>query len=519
MSQENPNPHVSATALRESEARMRAMLSALPDMIFRVDRDGTFLDFHAPSPKALAVPPERFLGKNLYEVMPEEVARESLRLIAETLRGGKVSPLQEYSLTIAGEKLDFEARFARCARNEVLAIVRDITDRKRSEESARRNEERIRESYKFEALGRLAGGLAHHLNNMMTVVTGYSDLLLSRVENGDPRRGDIEKIRDAGERAAGLTRELLAFGRRQVLRPRILDVHRFLSQISGTIRDLAGPSIRFAFTSGEDSGKVNADPDRLRAALLQLVSNARDAMPGGGELHLSARVVDLLQGEGGTDAVPGRYVSLTVEDNGSGMDAKTRERIFEPFYTTRMDREGMGLPSVLGFVQQSGGHISVESRPGRGTTIRIWLPCAEREEPAAAIPAAKPGRRRAAILVVTDEAMVRSLLVEVLRRGGYDVLVAGTFKEISAVLAARKGGIDLLIADSDMPGMKSPELVRRVSARQPGIRVLHLSAYPEKEHSGKRASRAGTALLRKPFHTRELLARVELLLGRAPAAP
>jgi PAS domain S-box-containing protein len=390
MSQDSLNPQASAKALRESEARMRAMLSALPDMIFRVDRDGTFLDFHAPSLNDLAVPPERFLGKNLSEVMPEEVARESLRLIAETLRGGKVSPRHEYGLTMAGERRDYEARFARCSRNEVIAIVRDITDRKRSEESTRRNEERVRESYKFEALGRLAGGLAHHLNNMMTVVTGYSDLLLSRVGKEDPRRGDIEKIRDAGERAAGLTRELLAFGRRQVLRPRVLDVHRFLAQLSGAIRDLAGPSIRFTLASGEDAGKVNADPDRLRAALLQLVSNARDAMPGGGELLLSARVVELSQGEGGMEAPPGRYVRLAVEDDRSGMDAGP-QKIFD---VLPPDRTGRDASVRLGFVKQSGGYVSVESRPGRGTALGSCSPAEPR--PASAVPAAKPGRRRAA---------------------------------------------------------------------------------------------------------------------------
>ena len=218
----------------ESEEWLKTILSSLPDLIFRIDREGTFLDFHTPSLDRLVVPPERFLGKRLSDIMPEEIARESLRLIAETLRTGEVSPVQEYRLSVGGRPADFEARFARCGSDEVIAIIQEITARKQAEEAIRKDVERLRRVQKFEAIGRMAGGLAHHLNNLMTVVTGYSELLLARVPEDDPRQGDIMKIRAAGERAAELIRQLLAFSRLQVLRPRGVDVNLFISQLSMT---------------------------------------------------------------------------------------------------------------------------------------------------------------------------------------------------------------------------------------------------------------------------------------------
>ncbi len=374
-----PPRGIAEDELRRSEERLNAILSSLPDLIFRVDREGTFLDFHAPSLDQLAVSPDQFLGKRLSDVMPPEIAQESLRLIAETLRAGEVSPVQEYRLFVGGRLSDFEARFARCGPNEVIAIVRDITARKQSEETIRRNEERLRQVQKFEAIGRMAGGLAHHLNNLMTVVTGYSELLLARVPEADPAHGEIVKILSAGERAAELTRQLLAFSRLQVLRPREVDVNLFLSHLSTTLRNLAGRSIRFTFSPGDGVGTIRGDLDHLRRTLTHLVVNARDAMPGGGKICLATAAVDRIEPiEGIESPPPGPFVLLTVQDDGCGMDAEARTRIFEPFYSKKSGREGMGLPSLYGFVKQSGGYIFVDSRPGDGTTFRIYFPCLDR---------------------------------------------------------------------------------------------------------------------------------------------
>jgi len=371
---EPPNRPAEAE-LSASGERMKVILSSLPDLIFRVDREGTFIDFHAPSLDQLAVPPEKFLGKRLSDVLPGEIARESLRIIAETLRDGGISPVQEYRLDVKGHPSDFEARFARCGTDEVIAIIRDITGKKRAEEMIRKSEERNRQVEKFEAIGRLTSGLAHHLNNLMTVVTGYSELLLTQVPQGDPRHGEIVKIRAAGERAAELIRQLLAFSRLQVLRPREVDLTRFVSQLSGTLKDIAGRYVRFTFSPGENAGKIQVDPDHLRQALTQLVANARDAMPGGGELRLSTASAELKGPVEGIETAPGRYALLAVQDSGCGMDAETRSRVFEPFYSLKTGSEGMGLPSVYGFVKQSGGYVFVDSRPGHGTTFRLYFPC------------------------------------------------------------------------------------------------------------------------------------------------
>jgi PAS domain S-box-containing protein len=371
-------PADTIAALRKSEDRLKAILSSLPDLIFRIDREGTFLDFHTPSLDQLAVPPEQFLGKRLSDVIPEEIARESLRLIAETVRTGEVSPVQEYRLSVGGRLSDFEARFARCGSDEVIAIIRDITARKQAEETIRKNAEYLRQVQKFDEIGRLAGGMAHHLNNLMTVVTGYCELLLTRIPAADPLRPDIEKVYRAGERAADLTREMLAFSRRQVLQPQTLEVNRILSGISTALQDLAGRSVRVLFLPGNDAGVIRVDPDHLRRTMTQLVANARDAMPGGGEIRLSTAGVERIEPIDGIETPPGRFVLIAVQDNGGGMDAETRDRIFEPFPSLKTGTEGLGLPSVYGFVKQSGGYIFVGSRPGRGTTFRIYFPCIDR---------------------------------------------------------------------------------------------------------------------------------------------
>jgi PAS domain S-box-containing protein len=371
-------PADTIVALRKSEERLKAILSSLPDLIFRIDREGTFLDFHTPSLDHLAVPPEQFLGKRLSDIMPEEIARESLRLIAGTVRTGEVSPVQEYRLSVGGRLSDFEARFARCGSDEVIAIIRDITARKQAEETIRKNAEYLRQVQKFDAIGRLAGGMAHHLNNLMTVVTGYCELLLTRISAADPLRPDIEKVYQAGERATDLTREMLAFSRRQILQPQTLEVNRILSGISTALQGLAGRSVRVLFLPGNDAGVIRVDPDHLRRIMTQLVANARDAMPGGGEIRLSTAVVERIEPIDGIETPPGRFVLIAVQDNGGGMDAETRDRIFEPFPSLTTGTEGLGLPSVYGFVKQSGGYIFVDSRPGRGTTFRIYFPCIDR---------------------------------------------------------------------------------------------------------------------------------------------
>jgi PAS domain S-box-containing protein len=508
-------------ALRESRKRYRDLIETVSDWVWEVDENAVYTYASPKVRDLLGYDPDEVVGKTPFDLMPPSEAtrvrdlflsiaarREPFSAIENVNRhrDGRLVVLETSGAPFFGEDGTFRG---------YRGVDRDIGERKRVEEELRRNEERLRQYQKFEALGRLSGGLAHHLNNMMTVVTGYSDLLLSRLPEDDPRRRDISRIRDAGERAAVLTREMLAFGRRQVLRPQVLDVNAFLAGLARTLSELAGPAVRISIQPGEGVGNVRLDPDQFRQALANLASNARDAMPGGGELSLSTEPVSLRGPIEGIEAVPGRYVLLSVKDNGDGMDAQTRANVFEPFYTTKKGSDGMGLPSVYGFVKQSGGYIFVDSVLGRGSTFRLYLPCTEREEYA---PGAGETRKspRGKALVVTDEEMVRMLLSEILEHAGFEVLVAGDDREVLAALGEDPVSVGLLVADMDMAGGNAADLVRRVLSVSPVARVMLLSAYLEEELFGKRLSLPGHALVRKPFSTGDFLARLERLLSDPP---
>ena len=371
-------------ALRESEERYRALVETVSDWVWEVDENVVYTFVSPKIRDLLGYEPGEILGKTPFDLMPPDEAlrvkeifgpyaarREPFPTIENVNlhRDGHLVVLE----TSGAPFFDANGRF-----RGYRGIDREIGARKRAEEAVRRSEEHLRQIRKFEEIGRLAGGMAHHLNNLMTVVTGYCELLLSRISAADSLRPDIENVRRAGERAADLTRGLLAFSRHQVLQPRIVEINRFLSDLSTVLQDLSGPSVRVHFLPGNDAGGIRVDPDHLRRTMTQLVANARDAMPGGGEIRLATAAVERIEPTGGIETPPGRFVLLSVQDNGDGMDAETRDRIFEPFHSLRADSEGLGLPSVYGFVKQSGGDIFVDSKPGRGTTFRIYFPRIDR---------------------------------------------------------------------------------------------------------------------------------------------
>jgi PAS domain S-box-containing protein len=374
-------------ALREgSEERYRTLVETVSDWVWEVDENIVYTFVSPKIRDLLGYEPGEVLGKTPFDLMPpDEALRVKGIFIPLAARRESFPAVENANLHKDGHLVLLETSGtpffdADGTFRGYRGVDREIGARKRAEEELRKNEEHLRQVRKFEEIGRLAGGLAHHLNNLMTVVTGYSELLLTRIPESDPRRGDIEKIRGAGERAGELTRELLAFSRRQILQPRAVETNRFLSELSTTLRDLAGRFVRFTFSPGEDAGSIRVDPEPLHLALVRLVANARDAMPGGGELNISTAAAELTGSIEGIDAAPGRYVLLTVRDSGSGIDAETRARIFEPFYSLKTGSEGMGLPSIYGFVKQSGGYIFVDSRPGHGTTFRIYFPRLDRPE-------------------------------------------------------------------------------------------------------------------------------------------
>ena len=372
-------------ALRESEERYRALVETVSDWVWEVDENAVYTFVGPQIRDLLGYEPGEILGKTPFDLMPPDEALRVKELFGPYAARREPFPtIENANLHKDGHLVVLETSGAPFfdASGRFLGyrgIDREIGARKRAEDAIRRSEEHLRQVRKFEEIGRLAGGMAHHLNNLMTVVTGYCDLLLSRIPAADSLRPDIEKVRRAGERAADLTRGLLAFSGHQVLQPRIVEINRFLSDLSTVLQDLSGPSVRVLFLPGNDTGWIRVDPDHLRRTMTQLVANARDAMRGGGEIRLATAAVERrFPPIEGIEPPTGRFVLLSVQDNGDGMDAETRDRIFEPFHSLKAGSEGLGLPSVYGFVKQSGGDIFVDSKPGRGTTFRIYFPSIDR---------------------------------------------------------------------------------------------------------------------------------------------
>ena len=389
-------------------------------------------------------------------------------------------------------------------------------------------ERRLAESQKMEAIGKLAGGVAHDFNNMLTAILGYASMIQEDAPPKSAIHDQAGQIRHAAESAASLTQKLLAFSRRQVLQADRIDFRSILGNLLPLVRGAAGEDIKVSTAMGEDLWLILADPVQLEQSILNLAINARDAMPGGGTLQIGARNAPRPHGERRFDAdvKPGDYVQVTVTDTGVGMDEATRTRMFEPFFTTKAPGKGtgLGLATVYGFVRPCGGYIGVMSTPGRGTSIELLLPRAKPPAGPAPTPTPPPppppARALETILLAEDEEGVRRLAVETLQRRGYRVLEAANGEEALQRAAAHDGTIHLLISDVVMPGLKGPELASRLRMRQPGIRVLLISGYAADvvtPHDLKESM-----LLSKPFSpaalTRAVRAVLDVPLSSAPAS-
>jgi PAS domain S-box-containing protein len=392
---------------------------------------------------------------------------------------------------------------ARGSITHFVAVKQDVTER-------RRLEEQVRQSQRMDAIGRLAGGIAHDFNNILNVISGYADLALRKVAAEAPERRHLGEIKKAAERAAGLTRQLLALGRRQVFRPRAIDLNAAVREAEAMLWRSLPENVRLVTALEPDVGTVRADPVQIEQVLLNLGLNARDAMPDGGILTLSTANASAP----GPDGLPRDQVVLSVEDTGRGIASEIRDRIFEPFFTTGHGK-GLGLAAVYGIVQQSGGSIEVTSEPGSATCFRVRLPRVDAAPARPAAPAAPPAAGHATILLAEDDAASRELTREVLEAGGYRVLVAQHAEEALA-LAHREPHIDLLVSDVIMPGLSGLELRRRLLQLRPSLRVLLVSGYATHAIESERGLPEGAELLSKPFQPDELLARVHQLLGGPP---
>ena len=379
----------------------------------------------------------------------------------------------------------------------VWGTQRDLTDQ-------RHLEEQFRQSQKMEAVGQLAGGIAHDFNNLLTAILGNTQLLLRDLPPGDANRGDVEEIRKASERAAALTRQLLAYSRRQMLQPEVLDLNVVVAEMDKMLRRLIGEHIALVTVLAADLGHVRADPNQIEQVIVNLVVNARDAMPDGGKLTIETANLDLDDAFAQTHlgSVPGPYAVLAVADTGVGMDASVRAHVFEPFFTTKEVGRGtgLGLATVYGIVKQSGGYVTVYSEVGRGSSFKIYLPRIEKPADAPVSPArGGPARGTETVLVVEDEAAVLSLTRRALEAQGYVVLAASDAAAALRVVERHGGTIHVLVTDVVMPGLSGRELADKLAAQRPGIRVLYMSGYPGDavvQHGGLPP---GSAFLQKPF--------------------
>ena len=513
--------------LREAEDRFRGAFDAATIGKALVSPDGRFLQVNPALCELFGYTEEELLAVSFQELTHPEDLDADLDLVRQMLAG----EIQTYHLdkryvhrlghTLWARLSVSLVRDAGGAPLHFVSQIQDIGQQRQAEELA----EQLRHSQKLDAIGRLAGGVAHDFNNMLTAIRGYSELLLGGLDEGDPLRRYAVQISRAAEQAATLPRQLLAFSRREAWQPRPVDVNEVLTEATDMLGRLVGESIELVVTPRAQSGTVQSDPGHLEQVLLNLAINAGEAMPGGGTVRISTRNA-LITGKphmGGVDARGGRYVVLAVSDEGEGMSAETKARAFEPFFTTKVNGSGLGLATVYGIVSQSDGFVHIYSRPSQGSIVEVWLPCLDvgaggLPEGPEGEPVADPDRKAGRVLVVEDEELVRDLTVAVLERAGYSVMSAGDGDRALELLDESEHGIDVLLSDMVMPGMSGGELARRVTALEPDSQVLLMSGYTDELMApGGDGATLGANFLQKPFAADALLESVAERVGHRPA--
>ncbi len=487
----------STRALPESDAVLSALASATSDVVVVLDRDGRYQDVVTRRGDLLVRPATELLGRRIHDVYPADAADRFVRWIHQALDTGR-SVEEEYEIDIAGRRTWFAAIVAALTDSTVLWIAREITERKALED-------RLRQSAKMEAVGRLAGGVAHDFNNLLTAISTNADLALDSLESGQDVHEELGQIKRAADRASALTRQLLAFSRKQMLQPRVLDINTAVRDAGDLLARLIGEHIEFTTHLDADTWPVVADSGQLTQVVMNLAVNARDAMPNGGTLTITTGnivVTEALAGKQRGLSV-GEYVVITMRDTGAGMNRRTQERIFEPFFTTKEQGRGtgLGLATVYGIVRQSNGYIQLTSTPGRGTTFWIFLPRAngrvehvERKPP---LPErAAPG---STVLIVEDEPQVRAAAARVLRRHGYQVVECGHGVDALAAWRERGSEISLVVTDVVMPEMGGRELVRRLREDGMKVPVLFISGYSQGTSLAMLDDTGHSVFLAKPF--------------------
>ena len=502
--------------VRERTAELEAVIETSPVPISAIDPKGNILLWNRAAEQTFGYTKEEMVGKP-YQPPDDDSARIYREVFARVTAGVPVAGFEIRGKKKDGTPLELSIYSAPMKDPKgrplgVIAVIADLTEQ-------RGLQDRLRQSQKIESVGKLAGGIAHDFNNLLTAITGYTDLLYLRLP-GDIGKRELSEIRKASDRAASLTRQLLAFSRQQVLQPKVINVNEVVGNLSSMLARLIGEDIDLETALGE-VGPVKADPFQLEQVLMNLTVNARDAMPRGGRLTIETEnvVLDERYARGHPDVKPGRYVMIAVSDTGIGMDSDTRARIFEPFFTTKAMGKGtgLGLSTVYGIVKQSQGHMWVYSEPGQGATFKVYLPLhTEAEEPAVPTPPARVVPRGwETILAVEDEESLLNLVAEILRDGGYHVLPAHGPKEALRILADYREPIHLLLTDVVMPGISGRALADKVGSERPGIRVLYMSGYTDNAIVHHGVLDHGVTFIQKPFTPDALIKLVREVLDAA----
>jgi len=510
------------SALRRSEEHFRALIENASDIITILDERGIVRYGSPATGRELGWRREELVGRHVLKLVhPGDRPRVRRALVAVMQVPGAITSVEFRFRHSDGSWRTLEALGTNLLRDEAVGGVvvnsRDITDRRTVEEALTESRQQLLQAQKMEAVGRLAGGVAHDFNNVLTIIKSVTQMLLMDAGEESPIGDDLREIEAAANRGASLTRQLLAFSRKQVLQPIVLDLNGVVREMDRMLRRLIGEDVDLSTHLDTSLRPTRADPGQMEQILVNLVVNARDAMPEGGEIRIETRN---LRAPAPGHSLPGfvrrgEYVLLTVRDTGTGMDEETRERIWEPFFTTKEQGKGtgIGLSTVYGIIEQTGGHIWVESEPGRGSAFHVLLPSAEaegEEAPSRAVRGTLGGSET--LLLVEDEDPVRSTLKRLLVRGGYTVLEAASGPEALHLAGHHSGPIHLLITDVVMPGMNGAELAEEMARLRPDTPVLFMSGYTSDAPVLRRLSESGAALIEKPFPLEAFVRRVRELV-------
>jgi PAS domain S-box-containing protein len=507
----------STEELRQNHGLLHAVIEGTTDAVFVKDLESRYLMINTAGARLLGRSVDEVIGKNDLEVFSPETARQMMEKDRIVIRDGVTCTYEEAG-TAAGVTRVYLATKGpyRDAKGRIIGLVgisHDITEK-------RKIEEQLRQSQKMEAIGKLAGGVAHDFNNLLTVIKGHSSVLTESLRGNSGPMHSVEQIEQAANRAAALTHQLLAFSRRQVLQPKALSLNAVIGDLEKMLRRVIGEDVDMSARLAPNLGTVRADRSQMEQVIMNLVVNARDAMPNGGKLTLETANVELDEAYASTrpGVRPGRYAMLAVSDTGVGMDSETVAQVFDPFFTTKeMGRgTGLGLSTVDGIVRQSGGHTSVYSEPGRGATFKVYLPLVEApvEAPVPDKPAAVSPRGQETVLLVEDDNSLRELVRVVLTRCGYSVLVPDQVSEAEK-LCQQHSVIHLLLTDVVMPGINGKEVARRVTQHHPETRVLYMSGYTNNAIVHHGIIEDGVFFLQKPFSPAALADKVREVLDAA----